>query len=206
MSRSHIVLNFPANFCNMPLLKPLEGVKRQKGSSIHPKRLPITMNILCSLKNSLLCSSYTTKDQLMLWAAFTTAFFSFLRSSELCCPLQWSSDKRSCLLFHDVTFLLSVVLINIEVSKTYPFGNGQQLHLASTNRSICPYRTLVNYISPYQKENNPSLLLTFSDGYYLTRPKLTPKLSSLTDFRGLSVHLAQFLYYCRNICCSIRSS
>ena len=62
---------------DMPLLKMvLRGIKREKGSRARPKRSPITLNLLKNLKHSLRSSHYSSSDQLMLWASFTTAFLA----------------------------------------------------------------------------------------------------------------------------------
>jgi len=41
-------------------------------------RLPITVNLMPTLKEQLRRSQYTTLEQCMLWAAFTLAFYGFL--------------------------------------------------------------------------------------------------------------------------------
>ena len=45
-------------------------------------RLPITINLLRTLKRKLQQSHYSIAEQRMLWSAFTLAFYGFLRASE----------------------------------------------------------------------------------------------------------------------------
>jgi len=69
----------------MPLLRLLlKGIKRAKGERTKPKRKPISLSLLKTLKSALRFSPFITYDQKMLWAAFTTVFFGFLRASEFC--------------------------------------------------------------------------------------------------------------------------
>ena len=179
----HIEYGFQSNFENMHLLRNLlRGVKRLKGSSVRPKRLPITINVLKAIKNSLRRSNHNNQDQLMLWAAFTTAFFGFLRSSEFCCPTQNSFDPRTTLLVEDVSLGPSVATINLKVSKTDPFRNGQLVRLAATKGSICPHRALMKHLRNGQPRNSP--LFRFSNGSYLTRQTLTRELNNLVPATG----------------------
>ena len=80
----------------------LQGIKRLKGASSHPNRLPITIDILKTLKDRLRILAIPEGDKLMLWAACTTAFFGFLRSAECCCPSKTSYDASTCLLVRDI--------------------------------------------------------------------------------------------------------
>ena len=60
----------------------LKGIKRCKSYTARPARLPITIGVLRALKTALSQSEFKNIDKRMLWAAFTAAFFGFLRSSE----------------------------------------------------------------------------------------------------------------------------
>ena len=59
------------------------GIRHQQGDT-QRTRLPITINLLRTLKEQLRLSSYyTTLEQHMLWAVFTVALYGFFRASEL---------------------------------------------------------------------------------------------------------------------------
>ena len=63
------------------------SIKRtQGGTHSKPKRQPISIELLSAIYNYLLNSCFNNYDRHMLWAACTTAFFGFLRSSEYLSP------------------------------------------------------------------------------------------------------------------------
>jgi hypothetical protein len=62
----------------------VKGVKCSQATTNRP-RLPITIEVLRALKTQLHnTNSLTLPNKRMLWAAFCTAFYGFLRASELC--------------------------------------------------------------------------------------------------------------------------
>jgi len=174
----NITLGFSADFQDMPLLHLLlKGIKRSKGDLVRPLRLPITLPIIKHLKEALRSSKYNEQDKLMLWAAFTTAFFGFLSSSEFCSQSSATFDQQSTLLVSDISHAPNGFLIRIKVSKTDPFRRGHSIRLAASGTSICPVRALKNYM-PYC--NQPSLpLFTFANKIYLTRCSISNILEEL---------------------------
>ena len=77
------------------------GIPRLQGDKIC-KRLPITINVLRTLKRQLANSTFfTVLEQRLLWATFSSAFYGFMRVSEFTMPptsdtfsppgLHWSS-------------------------------------------------------------------------------------------------------------------
>ena len=61
----------------------VRGIKKSQGARFHkPKRLPVTPNLLRTIKNNLFGSSLRFHDKCMLWSAMTMAFFGLLRASE----------------------------------------------------------------------------------------------------------------------------
>ena len=73
-------------------------------------RLPITINLMHTIKEQLRQSTYMLQEQQMLWAAFTMAFYGFFRVSELI-NLRWS----------DVLFSMDHISVSLHQSKTDPF-------------------------------------------------------------------------------------
>lgn len=182
----NIELGFSTNFEHMHQLNMiLRGIKRLKGASCRPKRLPITPEIMRILKTRLRSSDYALQDQSMLWSAFTTAFFGFLRSSEFCCLSKHSFNRNSTLLLKDVSFVDDAVLIQIKVSKADPFRDGKQVRLAASGNSICPLRALKNHVRFCKDQDKP--LFVFQNAEFLTRPQFTSIIRSLLgrDFPNL---------------------
>ena len=90
-------------FPSLPRLYMLtRGIGRQPKNKL-PHRSPITISELNQLHRYLQTSRYTQADQAMLWAAFLTAFFVFLRSSELVTYNQ-NIDHTHTLLITDIYF------------------------------------------------------------------------------------------------------
>ena len=179
IKHKHIKEGFPPSFHQMHLLRLLlRGIKRSKGLTARPKKLPITANVMRTLKDNLrLSSTFHESDKIMLWAAFTLAFFGFLRSSEFCAPAQGYFDPQRTLLVKNVQLVDNMVVLYIKVSKVDPFQQGQSIQLAATNQSLCPYRAIRNHLSNCRDTNGP--LFKFHDNTYLTRKSLTSILQEL---------------------------
>lgn len=131
----------------------------------------------------------------MLWAAFTTAFFGFLRSSEFCTASQKEFLPKMTLLRSDVKVQPDVILVNIKVSKTDGFRKGVTIRLAKSGASICPFLALSRFLHYSPGSNDP--LFTFDDGSFLTRKTLTKVLNSL--LQGTSYGTAHFSSHCFRI-------
>ena len=188
----NIELGFSINFDHLQQLHMLmRGIKRVKGKSVRPKRNPITPELMKVLKSRLREASFIEQDKLMMWAAFTTAFFGFLRSSEFCSPTRFTFHPESTLLAKDVLLSENIAILSIKVSKADPFRNGSQVRLAASSSSVCPFRALRKYL---YFGHNPSLpLFKFSDGTFLTRQIISSTMKSLLqpvlgDTKGYSSH------------------
>ena len=104
------------------------GIRRIQGDN-QRTRLPVTVNVMRSLKEQLRQSIFTTHEQRMLWCAFTIAFYGFLRVSEYT-NLRWS----------DVTCSVDHLSITLKQSKTDPFRRGCTIKIFETKSSTCPHR------------------------------------------------------------------
>ena len=83
---------------NYPRLYMLvRAIKRRAKKG--PKRTPVTLPGLRIIYSFIASSSWPQADKIMLWAAVTTAFFGFLRSSEYVSPQTQKYDPESTLCF-----------------------------------------------------------------------------------------------------------
>ena len=156
---------------NDELLRLLcKGIKRSQGTT-RRTRLPITINILRTLKTKLREeSSYSLLEKRLLWSAFTLAFYGFLRASEFVTPdLSWSNVQLNP----------NKVVVFIQQSKTDPFRNGHTITICSTDTSTCPVRAITQYAAEVTPSHQVGPL--FNGGRYspLTRQHLTSALRHL---------------------------
>ena len=109
----------------------------------------------------------------MLWATILTAFFGFLRSSELL-ALQHS----------DVTRRTEGYYLSIKASKTDPFRWGATVVLSSsTNTILCPVAALDHFLAASPSGQGP--VFCFSSGAPLTRPRLNALIRELAVRSGV---------------------
>ena len=150
----------------------LRAIKRKQGKKhTKPKRIPITPVLLLKFHQFLSSSNISTLNRCMLWAAATTAFFGFLRSSEFVSPTTKNFDPLSTLLFTDIIINnFSRCTLQIKSSKTDPFRYGCSIRLAPTYNGLCPVKALSDYLSIHPTKEGP--LFTYEDGSYLTRRRL----------------------------------
>ena len=97
----------------------------------------ITIPVLQTLKSQLhLDSAFSPLEKRLLWAAFTMAFYGFLRASEFATPsLKWQHVQRTG----------NAYTIFIEQFKTDPFRCGHSITIYASGTSICPVRALQLY-------------------------------------------------------------
>ena len=119
----HIENNMPDPTDDNLLHLVCRGICHLQGDS-QCTRLPITINLMRTIKEQLRQSTYTLQEQQMLWTAFTMAFYGFFRVSGLI-NLHWS----------DVSFSLHHISVTLHQSKTDPFRRGCAVKIFKTNSS-----------------------------------------------------------------------
>ena len=184
----HRQLNFPLKLHKMyRLQKVLTGIKRSQNLK-KLSRYPITIQILSSIFNYFQPSLSCNVDHIMLWAAFTLAFFSFLRSSEFTCNgTPFNPTVHLCT--RDITFIPNIespdhMLVTIKQSKTDPFRKGCTLTIARSTTSICSVMAMRDYLLQ-RKPAATGPLFTFANGKWLSRASLTKELRSTLQHCGL---------------------
>ena len=184
----HTEFGFPLDFTSMPLLyKTLRGIKC---SQRVPKRVryPITISVLHTIYSKLKPFHSQEVDSSMLWAAFTLAFFGFLRSSEFTCNSKFDPQthlSRADIIFQPNIFSPNLLEITIKKSKTDPFRETAKLTIARSNSNVCAVTALQDYLLQTHGNSTSQPLFRFTDGRYLTRASLTNNLRALLHVCGL---------------------
>jgi len=137
------------------------------------------MSVMRQLKGALADDPHVTpKDKLMLWSAFTLAFFGFLRSSEFTSPSLTHFNPLVHLARSDISFTSNgSLLLQLKASKTDPFRMGCSITLSPSGRSVCAVRAMHRYLA-HQLPGQSTPLYFFSSGQFLTRDKVTSILRS----------------------------
>ena len=179
---------------SMPLLyKTLRGIKSHLGLSKRV-RYPITISILHNIYAILKPFHSNDTDSSMLWAAFTLAFFGFLRSSEFTCNGNFDAQShltRSDISFHPNLCNPTFFEIVIKKSKTDPFRETAKLTIAKSNCNVCAVTALQDYFLQTPTHEACQPLFKFTDGRNLTRISLTNNLCALLHLCGMdSTHYA----------------
>ena len=146
----------------------VQGVKRLASGPTRT-RLPITLPLLAQLRRSWLASR-SGGDALMLWAAASMCFFSFLRVGEVVVPSDSAFDPSIHLTAKDVSVdshSASYIAVNIKASKTDPFRRGVTIYLGQTHYQMCPVAATLRYLVERGLSEGP--LFVFEDGGPLTR-------------------------------------
>ncbi len=131
----------------------LKGIKRTSSSQQRIRR-PITIHILSQFSTLLRPAFSKDLDTVMLWAAFTLAFFGFLRVSEFT-----YSNAQSFLAVNDIAFIPSIttpdsIQVHIKQSKTDTFRRGTTLAIAKSHSCAL----LPPCVSTYCNETQVTLL------------------------------------------------
>ncbi len=124
-------------------------------------------------------------DDAMLWAAFCTAFFGFLRAAEFTSsPSHFQEGVHlsiACIKI-DRSPLPDTVYLNLPRSKRDQFGKGCCILLARSDCTLCPVAALMSYVN--MRGSSPGPLFRFSDGSPLSRSKLFHSLQKLLSIAG----------------------
>ena len=172
----------------MPFLcKMLRGIKSSLGATKWV-RYPITISILHNIHTTLKPFHSNDPDSSILWAAFTLAFFGFLRSSKFTCNV--SFDVQSHLTRSDISFQPNLANpssfeIAIKKSKTDPFRETAKLTIAKSNGYVCAVSALQDYFLQTPTCGACQPFFQFTDGRNLTRTSYTNNLRALLHICSL---------------------
>ena len=165
----------------MPHLEyTLQGIKRAEAMSgvASRARLPITIEIMLSLRSIWSPDVSAGYEGVMLWAAACVRFFGFLRVGEFTVQSQSSYDPQVHLSLSDLSFddhrAPTMVYLRIKQSKTDPFGQGVDVYVGATRKAVCPVDALLRYLEVHSSTAGP--LFIHADGIPLTRASLVSRL------------------------------
>ena len=140
--------------------------------SLPPHRL-ITTQVLADLLAALkhfhpLCQH----DRHMLAAAFSLAFYGFLRISEFTLPSLNRFDARVHASAASICWGREYLTFHIRQSKTDQCSHGQRIHIPRVGGPLCPFAAMVRYTAGrvLMKPPNCTPLFSFASGQPLTRP------------------------------------
>lgn len=168
------------------LQKILRGILRYQGSP-RIRRQPVTPSVLLAIR-PILRSWLGPRDFSMIWAAFTLAFFAFLRCSEFTYPGVHSFSSKFNLTTECVTFCPSLacpqrLLVTLKSSKTDSFRAGHSLIVARCPSLLCPVTAMQQFFLQAKPRSGP--LFYFRSGRYLTRSSVTHLLRDSARCAGL---------------------
>ena len=168
----------------------LRGIKKCQAKKFKKaKRIPVTPDMLFTIKFNLFNSSLIYSNKLMIWAAMLTAFFGFLRASEYTSPYVHSFLPESTLCYNDIILQNNQISLVLKASKTDPFRLGTTVRLAANGSPLCPVAALSMFIKNHPSQSGP--LFMFHDGKYLTRDKISKYLKQFiasTPIKNISSH------------------
>ena len=183
----HIVSGYNDPLQGKLLLKKiLRGILRYQGFP-RISRQPVTPWVLLAIR-PVLESWLDVRDFSMIWAAFTLAFFAFLRCSEFTYPGARNFNSQFNLTTDCVTFSPSLarpqhMLLKLKSSKTDSFRQGQSLVVARCSSLLCPVSAMQRYFMLAQPRPGP--LFYFQSGRLLTRSSVTHLLQDSARCAGL---------------------
>lgn len=155
-----------------PLLTYLcTGIRRSSKKKTR-SRLPITIPLLHTIKRQLSTSALTAQDKLLYWAAFTLAFYGFLRASEYSYPTKRKYRHSSHLLLRDLAVKKHSISIHLKRSKTDRFGKSATVLIGATGSSTCPVRAMRKF-SVARRRQPSGPLFRLSNGDLLTRSSIS---------------------------------
>ena len=145
----------------------LRGAKRAYSLRTTNPRKPITASMLANLLSAIKQSNtLCIQDQHMLSAAFTLAFFGFLRVSEFTAATPNHFDPRIHPSIADIQWAQDHFTFHLRHSKTDQFFKGQSVHFPRLASSICPFKAMSRYFAGCHLTKSPSRtpLFTFING------------------------------------------
>ena len=130
------------------IIRGIKVVRGQEGKASR-SRLPITPQILKQMQ-VVLNNRGNSFDNVMLWAACTTTFFSFCRSGEVTTNPPGSYDPNTHLSYGNLSVdnadSPKVLALQLKVSKTDQGRRGVKVVIGKTGDALCPVTAMLRYL------------------------------------------------------------
>jgi len=171
------------------LKQTLRGIERVH-SSPPKQKLPITFDLLCRLQHFI---DPHSEDDIVYWAAVTTAHFLLLRAGEFTITSKTSYDVQTVLRLQDVTLHTTqtgdeYVVLHLRKSKTDQQHRGVVLYVGHAHHTVCAVCALKTnlHLQHARLRSTPSgPLFRLSSGLPLAGRDLTTFFSTLLRLVGL---------------------
>lgn len=155
---------------NYQLTLVRKGIQRSHAKGTKHTRKPITIDILRRMVQQLYHNNHLhTRDKHMIAAAFTLAFFGFLRISELTVPSHKTFDPRCHPSLASIRWHKRHYTFRIRTSKTDQLFGGHTVTIPQIKGGCCPFSTMAKYWRHQTAPPTTKPLFTFANGTPLTR-------------------------------------
>ena len=145
------------------------GIRRTHTAPTSTPRSPITSSVLANLLTAITRSrSLCRHDRRMLAAAFTLAFFGFLRISEFAVPSRRLFDHHLHPTRSSIQWSNNHFTFHLSHSKTDQFARGQSIRIPCVGGPICPFKAMSRYLARHITSSRTPLF-SFASGHPLTR-------------------------------------
>lgn len=177
------IMGYPDPTQNFLTVKLLLGMKHLKQRT--DTRLPITLQLLERLVGVLPVVCESEYESKLFAAAYTLAFFGFLRVGEF--TLSPGSDRESIISMNDAAIVQAnsngCIQLTIRRSKTDQLGSGVVLSIPKVGGIVCPVHNLIEFLAIRPKFQGP--LYCHFGGKCLTRYQFTSVLKKALCCIGL---------------------
>lgn len=190
----HIVKGSELPILRPPIVEQLlkgkhnwDAIKRRQTD--HPKRAPITLNVMKLIKIQIKALETNNEDKALIWATCTIAFAGCLRIHEILSKKQREYDPDITLLGEDVVLNhtkyknepIRILQIKIKSPKEDRIGVGKIIDIYESSGPICPIRAFLRWEKLQTTRENKSPIFKLSDGTCLTGRKLNQLLKQFLE-------------------------
>ena len=187
ISYFHKINLWPDPTSNFLICKLLEGARRQAGQRVDSRR-PVTFGLLVKFLHALpqICrNGYEAK---LFQAAFSLAYFAFLRVGEFT-AVSKNADVTQIIHLHDVCLMENRLLLTIRHAKNNQLNKPVTIEIVGFPKdgvASCPVRLLGEYLKVRPGVLSSKALFIHWDGSPLTRYQFQAILTQAAKFCNLN--------------------